>query len=157
MSNSSKLLSILSILTLSLCMSQKTEAKETLVACENLSLSGVFEQCEEIVILEKLGNKIRAYSKPKQIVISVSKNIIFVAKSLERTDKVEAHQRITIAGDRLWNTSKAGFQSLCEVKGESKSGLLNVNCGRYQNETIDKTAVFTLTPYSTYSSAKEKS
>ncbi|MBN8555492.1 MAG: hypothetical protein J0L93_08610 [Deltaproteobacteria bacterium] len=157
MSNLSKIVGVFLVLGLSLFLSAKVEAKETLIACENLSLSGVFEQCEEVVILEKLGNRIRAYSKPKQIVISISKDIIFVAKNLEKGEKVESHQRVTIAADRLWNTSKAGFQSLCEVKGENKSGLLNVNCGRYQNETIDKAAVFTLHPYSTYSAAKEKS
>jgi hypothetical protein len=137
--------------------STKTEATELTLSCEKQSLSGMFEQCEEIVIIEKLGQRVRAYSKPKKIVLSLRAESVFIARNLSPSEKITSNQRITISADRLWNTSKPGFQSLCEVQSESKNNnLLRVNCGHYKNQTVARSAVFVLHPFVMANSVKEK-
>lgn len=122
------------------------------VYCKDASLSQVFESCEEIQILEKVGNRVRAYSKPKRSVLTLKPETVFVARPFLQSEKIRVGESVTVVSSRVWNSSHEGFLGTCTVgrilNEGSKDELVVVNCGRYRNEKISKSAIYRLRPYS---------
>jgi hypothetical protein len=119
----------------------------TTLYCKDAVQSQVFESCEEIKVLEQVGGRVRAYSKPNQQVLSLKPETIFVARLAGMGEKIAVGDAISIASNRIWNTSRPGFLGLCKVENVMKGDVLKVSCGRYRNEKISRQSVYRLSPF----------
>lgn len=122
-------------------------AVSTTIYCQDKSLSQVFEACEEVQLLEQTGSKIRVYSKPKQQVMTLKPETLFVARLAASGEKLSVGERITVLSGRIWNSSRPGFLGLCTIDEIVSSDRIKVSCGRYRNEVISKSAVYRLRPF----------
>ncbi len=125
---------------------QAVEDEPVVLTCQKPNEPGLYEQCQEIVILEASGDKIRAYSKPQKKVLNLNAHLVFMAREISSQDKFSETSHVAIPAKFLWNSSQSGFQSLCRVHRELDD-LLVISCGRFQNEKINRKNARILSPY----------
>ncbi|MDB5038874.1 MAG: hypothetical protein JWQ35_2402 [Bacteriovoracaceae bacterium] len=146
--NSLKILFSISICVQVTSLFANAANPEKIIYCKEPEVVGLYEQCQEVLIQSDLGDRVRAYSTASREVLMVPKKNLFYTDSFKEFEKVKSNQLIGIASIDLWNSSSAGFQSLCRTSNESKTNMLTISCGRFRKETILKLRAFRLTPYS---------
>lgn len=129
-----------------LSISAKASANELLMACEQPQVSGLYKQCQEVKLIQQIGDRVRVFSRPDSRLLTLNISQIFSARLAEAATKFEKKSMIAIPGSYLWNNTPEGFQSLCIVENEQGPRLLSVSCGRHKNELIQRTNVFVLSP-----------
>lgn len=138
----------ISILFIAGLLGSRAALSETLIHCRRATELGLFEQCETVKLLEKVGDRFRVYSIPAMKVLNVKSSNLFWAASIAEDVRVAALSKAGIESQNLWNTSKAGYLSLCEVHEsvEGSSDLL-VSCGRHQNQRIPRSMILSIRPF----------
>ena len=119
---------------------------EVVIACEHPQQSGLYKQCQEVTVLQTLGDRVRVFGKADKKVSLVDNHRLFLAKVFTPSSHIQAPFLISAPGSLLWNNSPKGYQSLCEVKSKTKN-LLDISCGRRQNETISHENAYLISPY----------
>lgn len=114
-----------------------SEPRKIVVVCERPDTVGLYKQCFEANLLERIAGMARVYSLPQRQVITVPIQRIFVPQAADRSVSMNSNYPIAIPGRFLWNTAPEGYQSLCNLDSTpAKSSFLTVSCGRYQGEKI---------------------
>lgn len=120
----------------------------TILTCKHPEITGLYQQCEEVQVLEIFHDRVRVYSKPQKKVYTLPRAVVFVAEVLSNSEKISAQQNIVIPAHYLWNSSDAGFHSLCTIDADQgRNHLIQVSCGRYKREKIAKESVLKIRPY----------
>jgi len=114
------------------------------VACKQPNKLGLYEQCEEVELLQILGQRIRAYSIPRKEVLNLRPTNIFLAKRFQSSEKITKDQEVLIPAAWLWNNSQPGFQTLCKVKKATSLRHVTVQCGSNFDQEINRTAIWKL-------------
>ena len=130
------------LFTIFLGFFQEVMARDFYITCIEPTKTGLFEQCQEVSLIRKIGNQIQVYSKPSQKVLSVLTSALIHARSMDSGDIAKAGDLIVLASETLWNSSKPGFDSLCHLDSAQKGSLLKVSCGRYRGENIDRASAY---------------
>jgi hypothetical protein len=114
-----------------------TESRTNVVVCERPETVGLYKQCYEAQLLERISGMARVYSLPQRQVITVPIQRIFIPQAAAQSKQTKSNYPIAIPGRFLWNTAPEGYQSLCNLDAiSSQSSFLTVSCGRYQGEKI---------------------
>ncbi len=114
-----------------------SEARKLVVVCERPDTVGLYKQCFEANLLERISGMARVYSLPQRQVITVPIQRIFIPQTADPSSSMNVNYPVAIPGRFLWNTAPEGYQSLCNLDAtSSKSSFLTVSCGRYQGEKI---------------------
>lgn len=137
----------LSILPVHTEATQPLADKQPVVVCERPEAVGLYKQCYEASLLERMPTMARVYSLPERKVLTVPIERLFLPKNASNHSELKPGQSIAIPGRFLWNTAPEGFQSLCNLDDLSpQSSFLTVSCGRYQKEKILKDHALSLKP-----------
>jgi len=122
-------------------------AEQILMACDQPKVSGLYKQCQEVRLVQNIGDRVRVFSRPENRLLTLERNQIFIAHTPSQNAQFATREIVAIPGSYLWNNSPEGFQSLCKVESDSGQKLLTVSCGRHKNELIQKSRVFVLMPF----------
>ncbi len=132
-----------------LMISSSLHAEEITLYCKNSNRYGLYEQCQEVIVMEAQSNILRVYSRPQRIVMSVKVQNLFSASSLRLRSRVPAEKEIALPGHLLSNSSKLGFLSLCRSQKPSGAAqnLVHFTCGSSTVQSVQKDLAYTIRPY----------
>lgn len=135
-------ISILSLLGFVVTSSLAQAQTPITIACEQPELAGLYRQCQEVIVLQNVGDRVRVYSKAEKIQLSVSARNLFQATSVSAREILNKDQIISIPAEILWNNTPSEFQSLCRISAKSSLNTVRVSCGRHRDALIDKSKVY---------------
>jgi|GEM_PF-3602334 len=126
------------------------------VSCKQSHSLGLFEQCQSVKILQRIGNHIRAYGYHSQRLINVPDNEVFQMLSTSNISTIPQNHILLIPGSLIWSDSSEQVQMICRSKQMSRSNYLDLDCGETKAQKVNKELVYFLgKSYRQYKPAKK--
>lgn len=109
-------------------LAKSSEAK--LLYCDKPQFSGLFRQCQDVRVVQNLGDRSRVYLLVERRVVLVPHSNLFNGRTAESIHTLKPLARVAVPGSHLWNQTSEGYESLCSVKAvQARTRLVNVDCG----------------------------
>jgi len=131
----------LSLLNIS---SLKADENQKWISCNSLGELGVYQQCEEVKIIKRIGDRISVFTLASKKLLRLRDQDIFGLEGIANTSVLSHDTKVAVPGSLLWNSSHMKSQTLCSIRGGFRSELLSLNCGSKTDLKVKRKLIFKL-------------
>lgn len=118
--------------------SSRAQAPLQWMRCEKPNELGLFQQCERVEFLGRIGDKAKAYLVSHKKLIVVPIESLFQVQPMSLTEKVVSGQKVLLAGEWIWPSEKdsKNFKTLCRVNETTNKAKFKIFCGDKEARTV---------------------
>lgn len=123
---------------------QSPEHSSTRVTCMQEASFGLFQQCQNIQILQENKSVTKAYGLFSKKFLNLAPHKVYALSPISEKEGPQKDEKLLIPGELLWSKASLHTYGICRFQQMKTKDLIEVQCGEKEFRKVHRSKVFRL-------------